>query len=40
MGQEDSKPEITQKISPRNVNFNVTSARKTNKTTKAAKKRV
>ena len=40
MGQEDSKPEITQKISPRNVNFNVASTKKTTKPTKGLNKRV
>lgn len=40
MGQEDSKPEITQKTSPKNVTFNATSARKANRSCKAVKKRV
>jgi hypothetical protein len=40
MGQEDSKPQISQKASPRNINFSLPSARKITTSTKAVLKRV
>lgn len=40
MGQEDSKPELSHKTSPRNINFNLPSARRPTNASKIIAKRV